>query len=138
MGPALKSTARQPSTNVPLLCTLCPIDPDTHVHPSFWKYSLFLHIKTSHTPHWNTATNQPQNLPETLAEKLQVTQFEVSAIIRSRNADEHTPMTPPLVRFPFVIQARTTSQVKKRSVEPATTIANMAREPRKKARKSAA
>ncbi|EIW60546.1 uncharacterized protein TRAVEDRAFT_45796 [Trametes versicolor FP-101664 SS1] len=45
---ALRSTANGPSTNVPVHCPICPIDPGTQLPPSYWRYNLEDHIHHDH------------------------------------------------------------------------------------------
>ncbi|KAH9838066.1 uncharacterized protein C8Q71DRAFT_672469, partial [Rhodofomes roseus] len=48
LASAKKHSARMPSTNVPLQCDLCDVNPATKLKPVLWKYNIFRHIQDVH------------------------------------------------------------------------------------------
>ncbi|KAH9844334.1 uncharacterized protein C8Q71DRAFT_698404, partial [Rhodofomes roseus] len=83
LASAKKHSGRMPSTNVPLHCELCDIDPHTKQKPVFWKYSIFQHIRESHPQHWDTETHRTQGLSEGFIASINVDPREVGAIAPS-------------------------------------------------------
>lgn len=53
-GTASKGSSRTPSTNVPILCDLCPLPPKytgATLLPAVWKYNMEHHIRNAHPEH---------------------------------------------------------------------------------------
>jgi hypothetical protein len=47
-GAAIKSSNANPSTNIPIICTLCPPDRTRAQQPAIWKYNMDHHLRTRH------------------------------------------------------------------------------------------
>ncbi|RDB21067.1 hypothetical protein Hypma_011807 [Hypsizygus marmoreus] len=85
---ATKSTPRRPSTNVPVLCTLCPAQSSTCTSTStgepgtraFWKYAMFSHIRAVHPEKWDVEARQPCGVGKGLGRVLSVGEEEVKWI----------------------------------------------------------
>ncbi|KAI0681858.1 hypothetical protein C8T65DRAFT_597993 [Cerioporus squamosus] len=71
-GQAIKTNRTTPSTNVPVFCTLCPRDPATKRHPTFWKYNMRDHIKIEHSSHWEGLLDEPIGLDSELALSIRI------------------------------------------------------------------
>ena len=71
MGSAAKSTAAQPSTNIPIQCTECGTKP---MKQFFWKY---LGMKA----HWQRA-HPTKTMPTELAEQLKISEKEKSGLVK--------------------------------------------------------
>ena len=114
-GTAIKSTTRQPSTNVPVQCTLRP-PMDNKQYPTFWKYAMFAHIQLDHPRNWNSIDHQPQDLITTLLSDLTISSEEVLAIMKNKAlpipaTSESTTGIPvslpyPALPHPDMVQSR--------------------------------
>ena len=114
-GTAIKSTTRQPSTNVPVQCTLCPLM-DNKQYPTFWKYAMFAHIQLDHPLNWNSIHHQPQDLSTTLLSDLTISSEEVVAITKNKplpipttsesTTGIHVSLPYPVLPHPDMVQSR--------------------------------
>ncbi|KAJ7840409.1 hypothetical protein B0H14DRAFT_2242954, partial [Mycena olivaceomarginata] len=57
---AKTSTKSGPSTNVPIQCSLCPINEVSRQPPTIWKYNAMFHIITVHSLHINQLPSIPR------------------------------------------------------------------------------
>ncbi|KAJ7605499.1 hypothetical protein DFH06DRAFT_1384981 [Mycena polygramma] len=78
-GHAKKYSAATPSTNVPVICALCPLLPPRKIRPVFWKYSMHDHIRTTHPRNWDDETNAPCNLDSDFADNIAIFREELAA-----------------------------------------------------------
>ncbi|KAE9401544.1 hypothetical protein BT96DRAFT_817778 [Gymnopus androsaceus JB14] len=113
---ALKPTKRQPSTNVPVYCTLCPLPLNSSSPPTFWKYSIFAHIREMHPHHWDINTRKPFNLPKEM-DTVKIDELEVEMILKAAHVGSRLPISTSIVSLPFTIST-TSSNTSKRSQPP--------------------
>ncbi|KDQ51735.1 hypothetical protein JAAARDRAFT_198816 [Jaapia argillacea MUCL 33604] len=111
-GPATKFSKNTPSTNVPLFCTLCPLNPSSKKHPVFWKYNMRHHIKDYHPHKWNSLLDEPSGLDPALSEKFSISPQEYSALGITR--------TPGALITNEIPQTRTTTTTKSKAKRKAT------------------
>jgi hypothetical protein len=83
-GSANSSSIANPSTNVPIVCTLCPPDRTRPQQPAIWKYNMDYHLRTRHSgfviPGWPaltgthgaTADTPGRRLPSDMTELLRL------------------------------------------------------------------
>ncbi|KAJ3521293.1 hypothetical protein NMY22_g12372 [Coprinellus aureogranulatus] len=86
-----------PSTNRPILCTLCPVNSHGH-HPTFWKYNFFHHMVTRHHDEDSQVfTPIPQELRRQIYISLQEEQslgIESTITISHRETFKMPPTSP--------------------------------------------
>ncbi|KAL0952445.1 hypothetical protein HGRIS_006714 [Hohenbuehelia grisea] len=101
MGHARVPSQRQPSTNIPIACKLCRPDRITSLFPCFWKYGIYIHIKTDHPNHWDQDLNQPRDLPDDLAGLLEISQEEINRVKENRQKKKTLDITKSMVTGPL-------------------------------------
>ncbi|KAJ7845977.1 hypothetical protein B0H14DRAFT_2357848 [Mycena olivaceomarginata] len=73
---AKTSTKSSPSTNIPIHCSLCPINKVSRQPQTIWKYNAMYHIITEHSLH----TNQMPMIPHEFMAELFIRQAEEDAL----------------------------------------------------------
>ncbi|EPS99542.1 hypothetical protein FOMPIDRAFT_64854 [Fomitopsis schrenkii] len=80
LAAAKKHSNRMKSTNAPIHCDLCDVDPATKQKPVFWKYNMFQHIHEKHPSHWDPATSRTTRLSKTFIKAIDAELKELQAI----------------------------------------------------------
>ncbi|KAF9496435.1 hypothetical protein BDN71DRAFT_1505743 [Pleurotus eryngii] len=123
---AMKPTQTQPSTNVPITCKLCDRDDATGSQPTYWKYSLFAHIKqTHHRNHWNSTQNLPQNLPPYLLERLTVMEEELSWVRARKRLAAAGQSINPVANLPFGPHNHLSTHGTKRGIDTLRSVSSL-------------
>ncbi|GJE96062.1 hypothetical protein PsYK624_122550 [Phanerochaete sordida] len=77
LGKAKRSSARMPSTNVPIRCLLCPQTAGAF----HWKFSIFHHIRVAHPLFWDSSKGSiSSTVPQIFADTLAITSEELDRI----------------------------------------------------------
>ncbi|GJE90877.1 hypothetical protein PsYK624_070210 [Phanerochaete sordida] len=77
LGKAKRSSARMPSTNVPIRCLLCPQTAGAF----HWKFSIFHHIRVAHPLFWDSSKGSiSSTVPQIFADTLAITSEELGRI----------------------------------------------------------